>query len=259
MHDVNPAILDPRDTYEDPAEWYTKAKDLAQRFIRNFEKYTDPEFQTVQSIAYLPLNLVIDELDYYYSEILGKLPFPYLYTLFIGWIPVVLALLGFVKAKAKDRRIIWFLASSIVIEFMIGSAILFKWLAPFIPQIAGIRHPPLIAGLAVPLILGLSAYGLDYLLNISWPKNKLSISASNKDRFLQISFRLIVMVMLFFSLYRGYLFSQYWMNTKHLSEETLEILNSLSTESLAWVNPPSGEHSFIDQQSIWVIKLVRAF
>ncbi|NLO00882.1 MAG: phosphoenolpyruvate carboxykinase (ATP), partial [Bacteroidales bacterium] len=43
LHDVNPAILDPRDTYEDPAEWYTKAKDLAQRFIRNFEKYTDNE------------------------------------------------------------------------------------------------------------------------------------------------------------------------------------------------------------------------
>ena len=43
LHDVNPAILDPRDTYEDPAEWYTKAKALAQRFIRNFEKYTDNE------------------------------------------------------------------------------------------------------------------------------------------------------------------------------------------------------------------------
>ena len=27
-------ILDPRDTYEDPAEWETKARDLAQRFIQ---------------------------------------------------------------------------------------------------------------------------------------------------------------------------------------------------------------------------------
>jgi phosphoenolpyruvate carboxykinase (ATP) len=43
LHDVDPAILDPRDTYKDPAEWYTKAKDLAQRFIKNFEKYTDNE------------------------------------------------------------------------------------------------------------------------------------------------------------------------------------------------------------------------
>ena len=37
---VNPAILDPRDTYEDVSEWERKAKDLASRFIKNFVKYT---------------------------------------------------------------------------------------------------------------------------------------------------------------------------------------------------------------------------
>ena len=37
---VNPAILDPRDTYADVTEWETKAKDLAGRFVKNFVKYT---------------------------------------------------------------------------------------------------------------------------------------------------------------------------------------------------------------------------
>ncbi len=37
---VNPAILDPRDTYADVSVWETKAKDLAGRFIKNFVKYT---------------------------------------------------------------------------------------------------------------------------------------------------------------------------------------------------------------------------
>ena len=37
---VDPAILDPRDTYADASEWETKAKDLAERFIKNFGKYT---------------------------------------------------------------------------------------------------------------------------------------------------------------------------------------------------------------------------
>ena len=37
---VDPAILDPRDTYADSAEWDTKAKDLASRFVKNFVKYT---------------------------------------------------------------------------------------------------------------------------------------------------------------------------------------------------------------------------
>ncbi|AIR70318.1 MULTISPECIES: phosphoenolpyruvate carboxykinase (ATP) [Dickeya] len=38
---VDPAILDPRDTYASPAQWEEKAHDLAQRFITNFDKYTD--------------------------------------------------------------------------------------------------------------------------------------------------------------------------------------------------------------------------
>ena len=41
LHDVDPAILDPRDTYTDPLQWESKAKDLAERFINNFDKYTD--------------------------------------------------------------------------------------------------------------------------------------------------------------------------------------------------------------------------
>ncbi|MCI4232371.1 phosphoenolpyruvate carboxykinase (ATP) [Dickeya dianthicola] len=38
---VDPAILDPRDTYASAAQWQEKAHDLAQRFITNFDKYTD--------------------------------------------------------------------------------------------------------------------------------------------------------------------------------------------------------------------------
>ena len=40
---VDPAILDPRDTYADAAQWEEKAKDLAARFIKNFGKYTTNE------------------------------------------------------------------------------------------------------------------------------------------------------------------------------------------------------------------------
>ncbi|MFV0507053.1 MAG: phosphoenolpyruvate carboxykinase (ATP) [Bacteroidales bacterium] len=38
---VDSGILDPRDTYADKTVWDNKAKDLAGRFIKNFEKYTD--------------------------------------------------------------------------------------------------------------------------------------------------------------------------------------------------------------------------
>ena len=40
---VDPAILDPRDTYPEAAQWEEKAKDLANRFIKNFKKYEGNE------------------------------------------------------------------------------------------------------------------------------------------------------------------------------------------------------------------------
>ena len=40
---VDPAILDPRDTYADKSQWDEKAKDLASRFIKNFAKFEGNE------------------------------------------------------------------------------------------------------------------------------------------------------------------------------------------------------------------------
>ena len=40
---VDPKILDPRDTYDCACKWEEKAKDLAGRFIKNFEKFTGNE------------------------------------------------------------------------------------------------------------------------------------------------------------------------------------------------------------------------
>lgn len=38
---VDTNILDPRNTYADKSQWDEKAKDLADRFVKNFDKYTD--------------------------------------------------------------------------------------------------------------------------------------------------------------------------------------------------------------------------
>lgn len=39
LPNVSEGILDPRDTYNDVAEWEEKAKDLAAKYIKNFEQY----------------------------------------------------------------------------------------------------------------------------------------------------------------------------------------------------------------------------
>ncbi len=43
LEGVATEILDPRDTYADAAEWDKRAKDLAERFIKNFKKYETNE------------------------------------------------------------------------------------------------------------------------------------------------------------------------------------------------------------------------
>lgn len=43
LPNVSEGILDPRDTYADASEWEAKAKDLAARYIKNFEQYCDTE------------------------------------------------------------------------------------------------------------------------------------------------------------------------------------------------------------------------
>ena len=43
LNGVDTGILDPRDTYADASEWESKAKDLSERFIKNFAKYEGNE------------------------------------------------------------------------------------------------------------------------------------------------------------------------------------------------------------------------
>jgi phosphoenolpyruvate carboxykinase (ATP) len=43
LHEVNSAILDPRETYSETSVWEEKAKNLAGKFVDNFVQYTDNE------------------------------------------------------------------------------------------------------------------------------------------------------------------------------------------------------------------------
>jgi len=43
LHDVNPGIMDPRDTYADSAQWHSRATHLAELFIKNFHDYAETD------------------------------------------------------------------------------------------------------------------------------------------------------------------------------------------------------------------------
>ncbi len=214
-------------------------------FLPNFVKDADLEFKTAQPLKYLPLNLVIDEWLYYHNEALGKYPFPHLYTLFIGWIPVIIAIIGLAKAKKQDTPFIWFFSGSILIEFLIGSAVILKPLSKVFPKVAGIRNPPQIAGLAIPFILTLSAYGLDRLLKSDWPHTVIRFPRSSSEW--NLSLKLLMIIPILVSIHSAYQSSSTWINTIKWEENIDQVLNGLKTDSLQWVAPPFGDHFFVEK------------
>jgi hypothetical protein len=83
-------------------------------FMPNFVKDSDPTFAAVQPLGYYVLNLVVGDYEFLTSPILGKLPYPHMYTMFIGWVPVILALGCLRLANREDYRPILFLATSAI-------------------------------------------------------------------------------------------------------------------------------------------------
>jgi hypothetical protein len=214
-------------------------------FSPNISKWMDPEFKSVQPLPYLVLNLVIDNPRYFFTTLLAKFPYPYLYTLYIGWIPVLLAVYALNKIKAEDRKFIWFMTIGVVIEFLIASGILLKALVKIWPALAGVRHPPQIAGLAIPLILGLSAYGLDQLLKAPWPKLSFKDAGGNGKKW-SLSSQWLLIIPLIFSLQSCLHFAQYWIKTERVVNDAKKVLAYLETEDVQWVEAPYGEHLFIE-------------
>jgi hypothetical protein len=223
-------------------------------FTPNIGKEIDPEFKSVQPISNFVLNLVIDDKGYYTTDLLGKWPYPYLYALYIGWFPILLAMFALYKITSEHRKFIWFMVIGAITEFLIASAILLKWLINIWPAVAGVRNSPQIAGLAIPLILGLSAYGLDKLLNIQWPYLKFNFSKENTQN-TNLSLRWILVIPLILSLQSCLHFSQLWIRSEFIDDEVYKSLGLLKTEDVQWVEPPFGEHYFVEPAIAMGMKL----
>lgn len=216
-------------------------------FSSQIIKWEDPQFTSVQPLAFAPLNLVIDDREYYFNQDLQKAPYPYLNAHFIGWVPVCLAVLGLSLLNHENRRYILFLLSGVVLAFLASSAITLKWAASIYPGIAGVRFPSLISGLAIPLILGLSAYGIEKILSLKLPNFWLGMGKEMPERFFSLPVKLILLIpFLLFGLRQTYQFSTHWIYTIKNEPPVFEFIDALQTASLTWVNPPFGEHRYVE-------------
>jgi hypothetical protein len=215
------------------------------RFSPKFGKFTDPEFSSTQPIEYLPLNLVITDLDYYrHQTVLEKLPAPAPYNLYIGWVAVILAVIGVGLAK-EDKPRVYFLAASIFLVFLTASGIILKWIMKIIPDVAAVRFPSFIAGYSVPMILGLAAYGLHLLFNLDWPRLMLRISNTTQSLTRGVPLKWVLLIPLVINLKGMSSFTRTWLTTVELGGDVTWIIETFKTTDLQWVSTPFGEHYFI--------------
>jgi hypothetical protein len=216
-------------------------------------KWQDPSFESVQPLSYAVLNLVIDDPWYYYSGIMSKFPYPYLYTLYVGWMPVLLFLYALYRVPGSNRRVFLFMLAGAGCAFLQGSGFPFKLLSETWPQVAGIRHPAQIAGLAIPLILGVSAYGLDHLMVTGWAS--LSTLSPKVIRRITPRLKWMLIIPVLYSLHSCMIFSANWTRTFYLRSELFLLLEKLKTTDLQWVNPPFGEHIYVEPAIAMGLKL----
>lgn len=211
-------------------------------FLPSFAKDGDAYFTTTQPLEYLPLNLVVRDDGFYRLMTLGKQPYPYLYTNYIGWLAVLLAMGRLFRPPAAEkRRLYFFLLISLILVFLAASAISLKVVFSFAPEfLIGIRNPPLIFGLAAPVVLALASWALDDLLKQNMPHLTL-----NWPPYFSVGVNLFWVVIAFaliWSLKSAHDFTRHWLVTYPVGKDLIEVLQNMRTSSTQWIQMPLGEH-----------------
>ncbi len=223
-------------------------------FMPQFDKEMDRDFGSAQSFEYIPLNLVIRDPDFLRNDSLAKLPYPHLNGNYIGWLTVLLALYTFsTKLNSEHRRTAYFLLISAVLALWVASAVPLIWIIQISPFqaiddfIAGIRNPAQIAGLAGVSLIGLAGMGLDHLLKSSWLQFQFGwVQGQSPSRLLKIDARWLLIIPLTTNLLDVQGFGRGWIGVTRIDPTVLAVNLGLRTPTLEWVNPPFGEHMYIE-------------
>ena len=183
-------------------------------FYPNWVKDSDISFSAAQPMEYEVLNLVIRDAGFYRSESLHKVAAPSLYSNYIGWVPVLLAIAAIMLVPRGKSRLLAFFLVAFGLVYLASGAKSLKLLAWFVPDLAyGVRHSPLIASLSGPLVIGLAAWGLDLLLKVKTPRLSLILAEpSETKRFPSASLISILLVIpLFWSIKLAYDYGRNWL------------------------------------------------
>lgn len=208
-------------------------------FWPNVGKPVNPGFSDVQALAYQPLNLVINDKTFITREVLGQKSIFAYHAYYIGWIPILLALAALKFAPKHLNRVLLYFVSAIALVYLTSAAVTPALLERFLPGITGMRHPMVIAALAVPLIVGLAAIGLDAIIKLPWPRLGLFLTSVGQ---VQVNVAwLILLAPLILSIASAYDFSRSWLVLEPTPRAYLNTVRTIQADSTQWIKPPYGE------------------
>jgi hypothetical protein len=225
----------------------------------SFGKFTDPTFGEGQPFELIPLNLVINDAEFFRGTSLGKQPYPFLYVNYVGWIAVLLALIGVVVLARRQGWLAAFFAGWAVTAMWIASAMPLKWIRdwtvdikPVWEFVVGIRNPALIAGLAVPAVIALAAVGLDHLWRQVMAPFRIALriedTTSRPVRVVRVDPRWLLALLLIWGMLDARHFARNWLGvTSPTNPEIGLVLDALTTPSAAWIDPPFGERFWVSE------------
>jgi hypothetical protein len=200
-------------------------------FLPYFDKQADSTLSLYQPLEYSPLNLIIRDPAYFQTNILGKMDIPYVFVNFIGWAPIIMALLAlFITRKKYIKEIIFFL-SGITLIYLFTSLEFADFFSGFSSIYGSLRNFSLAQSMAVPLLVGLGAWGLNTLSEKDWPRIGLE---QPYNRFSSKWIFLILFVLL--SILPVYKFTQPYYQLFNL-EPNLNEISYLHTDTAEWVFP----------------------
>ena len=100
-----------------------------------------------------------------------------------------------------------------------------------------------IRSLAIPLVLGLAAWGLDLLLKSNWPRLTLTTVDQPTSRYFsgpKVA-GVVLALPLIGALHVAYHFSHSWLTTIQMAEGTYQVIAAMKPQTAQWVSPPFGE------------------
>ncbi len=213
-------------------------------FWPNFIKGSESGFNSAQALEYAPLNLVIRDFSFYLNQSLAKWATPHMYLNFIGWVPILLAVVALRLVPRKQLRLLIFLLVALGCVFLTSSAVTLRILEQLrFGFITSVRYASVIAGLAVPLVLALAGWGLHLLLQCAWPRISLRRFASNHPWTARsFSIRYLVLVLpLLWSIAAAYDFSHPWLRLDRTHPDVYTALQLAKQPTAQWIEMIYGE------------------